>query len=581
MRVQVARTKAEQAAAIVISNTQRAPVHVADVIVAIGKLKSLRMSPDKIAASLGYAEIEVRRLQCLAALPTPALEALKAGRINLRTAKLLARVSDREVLKQFAQNAAAGYLSEYAVANHLRGRPGLDDPMFDLIGVNRYRAAGGRIDADLFGEFGDVVLDPDKLQVLWTERVAGLVEAAKSRGLAVFLQGGELYRAPDGFETAGPNVIAQLGEDARLAFDLAYAQTDDLAQALSEGDRYPDERDADLLAFLNARLDQETALHGATRIGAVGFYPEAGTGFEVQVYVHPAEATAEDEIGDGEEGQDEEDVGRPAGAAHRPEIVVPAHEVDTGGRSHALHATYTHIATRGLIRSVADDPMAALTVAVARMFTILALQGGASIEQSASTLQGRRYSRGSLPPNLALDGVVRDRLGERRRAYLDSGLRPIPWVDALPHGEKMELLAELVAVSLDLREVGVHVVRRAARAEAAEIAELTRYDITAYWTPDAAFLGQHSKAQLIGALDAMAADTTPTKGLKKDDLVGYVVSVAAEKAWAPAALNLRLEMEVIADAEVDPSADGPEGAEGAVEPPTPKLDEEEPFAEAA
>ena len=202
--------------------------------------------------------------------------------------------------------------------------------------------------------------------------------------------------------------------------------------------------------------------------------------------------------------------------------------------------------------------MAALTITVARMFTILALQGGASTDQSASTLQGRRYSRGSLSPNPALDGVVRDRLEVKRHAYLESGLRPIPWVDALPHGEKMALLAELIALSLDLRELGVHAIRRAARAEAAEIAELTGHDISAYWTPDATFLGQHSKAQLIGALGVMEADVTPTRGLKKNDLVGYVASVAAEKAWAPAALNLKLEMTVIAE----PAPDGePHGSE--------------------
>ena len=66
----------------------------------------------------------------------------------------------------------------------------------------------------------------------------------------------------------------------------------------------------------------------------------------------------------------------PAGPGHRPEIVVPKQEIDNEGRSHSLHETYTDIATRGLIRSVADDPMVALTITVARMFVILALQGG-------------------------------------------------------------------------------------------------------------------------------------------------------------------------------------------------------------
>ena len=581
VRIEVANSKAAQAAAIVISNTQRAPVHVADVIVAIGKLKSLKLTPAKISAALGYPEIEVKRLQRMAGLPKPALDALKSGRITLRTAKLLARVTDPEVLKQFAQNAASGYLYEHSITHHLNGRPGLDDPMFDLIGVERYRAAGGRIDADLFGEFDDVVLDPDKLQVLWSERVSPLVETAKARGLDVYFQGGELYRAPDSLEVAGPNVAAALGEDARLAWELACARTDDLAQALSEGERHPEARDDDLVTFLIARLDQEAALHGADCISAIGLYPEAGTGFEVQVYLNPR-VEAEGEANDDGEDADEDGsdaLEHPVRPDYRPEIVVPAQEIDTEGRSHTLHGTYTDIATRGLIRSVADDPMAALTITVARMFTILALQGGSSTDQSASTLQGRRYSRGSLPPNPALDGAVRDRLEIRRRAYLESGLRPILWVDALPHGEKMALLAELIAVSLDLREVGVHAIRRAARAEAAEIAELTGHDICAYWTPDSAFLAQHSKAQLMGALAVMEADVTPTKGLKKDDLVGYVSSIAAEKGWAPAALNLRLQMTVIADGEAA-SAPGAShiSSEGGAETSSAEL---EAFAEAA
>ena len=548
--IEIARTKPEQAAAIVISNTQRAPVHVADVIVAVGKLRSMKMTPAKISGALGYPEIEVKRLQRLAGLPKAALEALRTGRISLRTAKLLARVTDADVLRQFAQNAASGYLYEHSITQHLNGRPGLDDPRFDLIGVERYRAAGGRIDADLFGEFDDVVLDPDKLQVLWTERAAPLVEAAKARGLTVYFQGGELYRAPDGLEAAGPNAAAALGDDARRAWDLACGRTDDLARALSEGERHPQARDADLVAFLIARLEQEAALHGAERIRAVGLYPKAGTGFEVQVYmplqVKPA---VEADADDGVDPDDAEAFDPPTVASYRPEIQVPAHAIDTKGRSHALHETYTDIATRGLIRSVADDPRAALTITVARMFTILALQGGVSTDLSASTLQGRRYSRGALPADPALDGVVRDRLEARRRAYLEAGLRPLPWVDGLPHGEKMALLAELIAVSLDLRESGVHAVRRAARVEAAEIAELTGHDISTFWRPDVAFLAQHSKAQLMGALAVMEADVTPTKGLKKDDLVGYVASVAAEKGWAPAALNLRLETTVIADGE--------------------------------
>ena len=196
VKVEIARDRALQAAAIVVSNTQRAPVHVADVITAIGKLKSLKLTPgqDRRSPGLPRAGGEAVATAWPACLNAAAGGA--QGRTNQPADRQAPRTGDRHrrCLKQFAQNAAAGYLYEHSIVHHLNGRPGLDDPMFDLIGVDRYRDAGGRIDADLFGEFDDVVLDPDKLQTLWTERVGVLVEVAKARGLQVYFQGGELYR---------------------------------------------------------------------------------------------------------------------------------------------------------------------------------------------------------------------------------------------------------------------------------------------------------------------------------------------------------------------------------------------------
>jgi ParB family chromosome partitioning protein len=101
----------------------------------------------------------------------------------------------------------------------------------------------------------------------------------------------------------------------------------------------------------------------------------------------------------------------------------------------------------------------------------------------------------------------------------------------------MALLAELVAVSLDLREPRTTSVRHAARAEAAEIAVLCGADIAAHWTPDTAFLTVHSKTQLGGLLAEMQVEDDRAKALKKDDLVAFVAEAAAERRWAPAILS--------------------------------------------
>ena len=132
---------------------------------------------------------------------------------------------------------------------------------------------------------------------------------------------------------------------------------------------------------------------------------------------------------------------------------------------------------------------------------------------------------------------MRARLDVRREAYRASGLRPITWVETLPHGEKMALLAELTAVSLNIREARTSLLRHGARAEAAEIAALCGADISAHWTPDEAYLAVHSKAQLLAMLDELEVEDDRARTLKKDALVTFVAEAAAERQWAPAVLS--------------------------------------------
>jgi len=256
--------------------------------------------------------------------------------------------------------------------------------------------------------------------------------------------------------------------------------------------------------------------------------PHAGQGAAPRFFALPAAETEAEDEPDGPEGLDR-DV-----RDWTPDVEIPRPIVDAEGASHALHETRTDVATRGLIRDLADQPTAALTALVAHLFQQLALRRGAG--DSALAISAKPYRRGLTPPIAALDGEVRDRLEIRRTAYKASGLRPIPFVEALAHGEKMALLAELVALTLDLCEPRTGSPRAGARAEAAEIATLTGADIAQHWTPDAGFLGAHSKAQLLELLAEMGVEDPRAKTLKKEALVQFVAEMAAERRWAPAAL---------------------------------------------
>ncbi|TAL32838.1 MAG: chromosome partitioning protein ParB, partial [Phenylobacterium sp.] len=159
---------ARQAAAIVLTN-KHVPVHPADVIVAIGKMLKAKLAFAVIAGALGFAELEVRRLAALSDLHPKALEALRAGRLNLRQARLLARLPDRKEQGEIAEAALNGMgFQEWRITDRLdAGQVTTRDRRFRLVGPDRYAAAGGRIDSDLFGERPDVVLDPEILQSAW------------------------------------------------------------------------------------------------------------------------------------------------------------------------------------------------------------------------------------------------------------------------------------------------------------------------------------------------------------------------------------------------------------------------------
>ena len=61
-------------------------------------------------------------------------------------------------------------------------RASTSDDRLVLVGLDRYVAAGGRMDADLFGEFPDRLLDPQVLQEAWRARITPDRRALQGRG---------------------------------------------------------------------------------------------------------------------------------------------------------------------------------------------------------------------------------------------------------------------------------------------------------------------------------------------------------------------------------------------------------------
>ncbi|MDG2528242.1 hypothetical protein [Caulobacter endophyticus] len=407
----------------------------------------------------------------------------------------------------------------------------MKDPRVALVGMARYTAAGGGSSSDLFGEMPDVVLDPDLLQRLWQSRVDELADKLVALGLTVFSGPDGGVAAPDGYETL-PYVYHGDLTDAQKVARASAREALDAARVRLKAMTFDSEAALDaMVELITADAALAAAGLGRGELGALLLSPSADLGVEARFFRKEVEEILdEDEI-------DDETAPRIAASASPPDIAAAKVSVELDGAGHHLHETRTDTATRGLIRDLADDPAAALTALLAQLFKCLALRGTSRPSESALTVEASAYARRGAPPMPALDGEVFERLAARREAYLASGLRPIGFVDGLPHGEKMALLAELVAVSVDLKEVRNTLIRRSARAEAVEIAALCDTDLSTHWCADVPFLALHSKKQLLAMLSAMEVEDDRAAGLKKDDLVILVADAAAQRRWAPAALS--------------------------------------------
>jgi ParB family chromosome partitioning protein len=555
---------ARRAAAVLLTNTA-VPVHVADIIAAIGRMLKGKLGVPTIAKALGYAEIDIKRLAALSALPDVALQALRLGRLNLRQARLLARLSDPDEQAELARMTLDGHgFQDWRVTEKLdEARVTARDPRCALIGPERYAEAGGRTETDLFGELPPVLLDPAILTEVWTRRAREIALIYEAEGLAVHVTAGPEPDLPDDLEAAGyvyggmlPATEMADYRDKRDAFNAAVEGVEAVLTETTDAEAV----DAALDVMIRARLAMDQAAWSGRAATTLVLRPAVRTGIEVRCFT-PVEPEIEDETDD----QAPASAGGIAAAPvyRPPEVDTP--EPETEGVNHALHAVRTDVATRGLIRALADDPGVAFTALIARLFNQLAVRTFGQRSESALALTASAFKPTAGRVIETLDGEVRQRLDDRRAAWEASGQTVIAWVHGLAHGDKMGLLADLTALTLDVREERTTLIRKSARAEAAELAELCGADISLHWTPDAEFLKPHSKTLLLKMLEEMDRADVRAALLKKADLIPWVEENAAEKGWAPASLSWTTPPdvdEVAASDADDPESDTADESEG-------------------
>lgn len=515
---------ARQAAAVVLTNTA-VPVHVADVIVAIGRMLKAKLGVSEIAAALGHAELEIKRLASLSALPAVAMDALRAGRMTLKQARLVARLGDSKAQREICRLAMEGHgFQDWRVRETIsEGRVTVEDGRFTLVGPEAYAGAGGRVEADLFGELPDRLLDPAVLTTLWERRVGPIVRALETDRRTVRIAVGDDWELADGLEPFGYVRAYDLSDEARAVYGEARERHERRAEAAGAFDPHGDEVIAALAETLLARIAMTEAGSPGRSVTAVILKPARGLGVDATCFgplpeAEPAGAADED---------------APAAAEVPPDW--PA--VDVEGVSNAQHRARMEIMTHGLARAVADDWRMAQVFLVARLYDLVVLGRNRAREDSATVLTADVRRRPDHRSIETLNGEIERRLAGRRAAQEASGLAPLDWIASLEDVERARLLAEVFALTIDLREPRTDQLRHPARAEARAWAALCDADVSACWTPDAEFLSVHGKAQLVAMLRDMGDAAVDAERLKKPDLVERVAATAAERRWIPEALR--------------------------------------------
>lgn len=359
----------------------------------------------------------------------------------------------------------------------------------------------------------------------------------EAEGYSVHVTAGDPPDLPDDLEQAGHVYGGMLSADDMAAYREARSSQDAamgaVESALGDGSS-AEALDLTLETLIRASLVVAQIAFGGRAATTLVLSPSRRTALQIAASTPGVPAVDEGETG--EPDDDGRSLNHPGAARFTPpqaEAPVP----DVEGVGHSLHRLRTEVATRGLIRALADDPRTVLTALIVRMFQVVASRGCHLRADSALMITAQVFIPRDGQVIASLDGVVRERLDDRRAAWEASGQTLVRWVHGLDDEDRSAFLADLVALTLDLTEARTDALRSTARAEARELAELAGADITRHWTPDADFLKPHSKPLLLAMLEAMGKAAPAGAAASKADLVLLVEATAAARGWAPAILS--------------------------------------------
>ncbi|MDP5218784.1 ParB/RepB/Spo0J family partition protein [Ruegeria sp. 2205SS24-7] len=316
-------------------NITRKNLTPAEEIRAYGKMDNAGAPAIGIARAFAVTEAHVHKRLKLAGLPGQVIDALEAKEISLGEAAAFTICDDTDLIVQVLEQARKGYLSEYQIKNMLKpDSVSATDRRAKYVGLDAYKAAGGRVSADLFAE--KTLLDDEAI----LDQCFGdkLVTVART------MRQGDGWKWAD-FTLAnnfGGHTINEMGcariyaENGVLTEEQAerYDELGELAEA-----EVLDEPGQKELAELQSIIDGEYSLFQKDHAGIVLYVDSAGELNVIYGLVKPEDKEAAIEAGVLEASKHKSEAKAEAPTSSKPRmsqaLVDDLNRVVTGARQHA------------------------------------------------------------------------------------------------------------------------------------------------------------------------------------------------------------------------------------------------------
>jgi ParB family chromosome partitioning protein len=514
-------------------NLHRLAMHPADAYVAFARMSGEGLCDAEIAVRFGLSPSTVQKRLRLGRLSPALLDALRANRISEPVAQAFAITDDTEAQQRvYAKVQGREWIDPQIVRSMLtEGEVPSHDRRVALIGLAAYEQAGGGVRRDLFADEpggGVTLTDPGLLDRLVLEKLAAEGDRLRADGwrtVSVSMMPSEDMR---GFYAA-PFDREPLPEDAdRRLTDLSEQYDTLVEQGEAEGltdeeEERLDAIQAEITAIEEAteRYSDETKAAGRvfvflsdSELRVVKGLPRAG-----QAQTASEIGTAED---DDEQGADDNLSTPDHSAIKKPEL------------SAMLTAELQAHRTAALQARVAQMPDLALRLVVHSLLLGRGHGGYRTVAQISGHEPNLQQACRTIEDTEAVRTVtaMHDRRGDHEPGeHADL----LPWLLSLDNGEVLNVLAPLVASTVDAGSEDWS--QGAGRSLAAGVATAARLNMTDWWTPTVeTYFGRVTKMQIGQAVTEAGAGPFNTEG-KKAEVAAAAARLVAGTDWLPAMLR--------------------------------------------